>query len=104
MKDIDNLLCSTLPQALVANSSSSTSNSNLEKSLVPRKSRLTIKEEFRHTLECVVSCKLVNTIFKGIHLTSINKILEIPISKLRTLSLTPTGKHWLVAIKESEIK
>ena len=44
------------------------------------------------------------TIFRGLHLTNINKILDMPIRKSRNLSSTPAEDHELLKLLESEIK
>ena len=52
----------------------------------------------------IIDSEEVLTIFRGLHLTKIDEILDMPIRKSRNLSFAPTGRYKLLKLLESEIK
>ena len=76
----------------------------MEPSFLLKKKRSTIMKEFAHAMENVINSEGFLAIFKGLHLTSIDEILSMPISKLKDLSILPVGQDEKLGLSESEIK
>ena len=82
----NSIAASSSPQSGEINHSSSKLSSNLEHPSASKKSRSTIKVEFKYFISKIIDSKEVLTIFKGFYLTSINDVLSMPVSELKNVS------------------